>query len=782
MQRVIESICLFLLIGLVSLRPLVHETYDSAGSAFSVASDDLADPSPTRTLIFDMVILSCLGLCLLARAVGTPTRHRRTGLEWGLALVAVAAAISCWFAGNHRLAINATIDWLCGPLLAIALVQILHLRWRRRLLLAAIVASACVQAVLCYEQRLVGFEETWEHYLSIREQHWARQGVELDSSTVAQFEGRLKAGEASGSFAHSSTAGSYLVLCAFAAFGAVVERWRRHRPGPSGQDWAVALACTLVAALIGSAAFLTQSRGALLAGLVGLLIWMVTRVRSTWIRAHGGQALIFGWLLVIGGAAVVVGYGATRGELPGVSLGFRWSYWQASSKLIADHHALTGIGRENFGRHYPRTKPIQSPEEISNPHNLFVQASADWGLPGLAGVLAMMLGASITVTGCRLRAPERTTPSTRKTPHDLDEQRSNSSASRRPSMMAWMVALVSLVVGGRLFLTGSTDPNYLYYTGVITGMAWLVGFAAFAFADEGEGWERDHGQGGVATAVAAGLFAFLLHDMIHFAIFVPGTATTFFALLAYCVASRVEGKSNNGEVAPVSRVRRWAPVVAVAFSIFLVGLTGLIPVVRMNSRLRVAQAQARAHPTRPIAEHPGYLMFQAASRADPLDPTPQTQCARWLAATAMAVPDLRVESWRLAAASLDEAVRRDPHDVRLRRMQMQLFQARAAQDGAMEDHRAAIDAARSALELYPLDPKGLASLANCLLAAGGAGKAGEAGRSRQYLSEAVERYRQALDLDDARLEWETLRRFRARDREAIHAQKERATDLLQRLR
>lgn len=778
MQRVVESFCLFLLIGLVSLRPLVHETYDSAGSAFSVASDDLADPSPTRTLIFDMVILSCLGLCLLARAVGTPTRHRRTGLEWGLALVAVAAAISCWFAGNHRLAINATIDWLCGPLLAIALVQVLHLQWRRRLLLAAIIGSACVQAVLCYEQRLVGFDETWEHYLSIREQHWARQGVELDSSTVAQFEGRMKAREASGSFAHSSTAGSYLVLCAFAAFGAVVERWRRHRPGPSGQDWAVALACTLVAALIGSAAFLTQSRGALLAGLVGLLIWMVTRVCSTWVRAHGGQALIFGWLLVIGGAMAIVGYGVTRGRLPGVSLAFRWSYWQASSKLITDH-ALTGIGRENFGRHYPRYKPIESPEEISNPHNLFVQASADWGLPGLAGVLAMMLGASITVTGCRRRDSERDPPSTRKTPYDLEEQRAGCSASRRPSMMAWMVALVSLVVGGRLFLAGSTDPNYLYYTGVITGMAWLVGFAAFAFTDEGEGRENGHGPGGVVAAVAAGLFAFLLHDMIHFAIFVPATATTFFALVAYCVASRVEGKSKKDEVAPVSRMRRLAPVVAAAFSILLVGLAGLIPVVGMNSRLRVAQAQARALPTKPIAEHPGYLMFQAASRADPLDPTPQTQCARWLAATAMAVPELRVESWRLAAVSLDEAVRRDPHDVRLRRMQMQLYQARAAQDGVMEDHRAAIDAARSALELYPLDPKGLASLADCLLAAG---TAGEAGRPRQYLNEAVKRYRQALDLDDARLEWETLRRFRARERNAIHGQMERAADLLQRLR
>ena len=43
--------------------------------------------------------------------------------------------------------------------------------------------------------------------------------------------------------------------------------------------------------------------------------------------------------------------------------------------------------------------PIESPEEVANPHNLFVQAAADWGIPGLVGMLN--LNASMTKAGIR---------------------------------------------------------------------------------------------------------------------------------------------------------------------------------------------------------------------------------------------------------------------------------------------------------------------------------------------------------------------------------------------
>ena len=243
-----------------------------------------------------------------------------------------------------------------------------------------------------------------------------------------------------------------------------------------------AFGCTSALALIVAAALLTNSLGALLAGLAGLIVWAVTHLLSSWIRPRRSKALVLGWLFVIGGLAAVVGHGLYRGTLPGVSLAFRWQYWRASSELIADH-PLTGIGRENFGRRYLQYKPIESPEEISNPHNLFVQASADWGLLGLAGVGAMLVGGSITVAGRRGGAAEGMIESRPDAPHRLGQERSAGTASHRLSMITWMVALGAFVIFGRLLLLGTTDPNYLYYTGAVTGIAWLIGFAALAFAD-----------------------------------------------------------------------------------------------------------------------------------------------------------------------------------------------------------------------------------------------------------------------------------------------------------
>jgi hypothetical protein len=122
----------------------------------------------------------------------------------------------------------------------------------------------------------------------------------------------------------------------------------------------------------------------------------------------------------------------------------------------------------------------------------------------------------------------------------------------RSTLMLWTVGLLLVVTAGRLPLLGTADPNFLYYSTVITGFVWLLGFIVFlgAFPDEspspyhlpqgGEGVGIPAAVRGaeVSVAVAVGLFAFLLHDTINFAMFVPGSATTFFALLGFWFSER----------------------------------------------------------------------------------------------------------------------------------------------------------------------------------------------------------------------------------------------------
>jgi hypothetical protein len=160
-QRAIETLSLLALIGVVVLRPLVKETYDSAPSLLTEALEAVRDPTPLRTIVFDLLILGGVAGWLLARAIGPFRRYRRTGLEWGAILIALAAVISCVVAGNKRLALNATIDWLCYPLLAITLVQLLHRPWQRRLALAAVLATACAQAFQSKRKLGAGKASSW---------------------------------------------------------------------------------------------------------------------------------------------------------------------------------------------------------------------------------------------------------------------------------------------------------------------------------------------------------------------------------------------------------------------------------------------------------------------------------------------------------------------------------------------------------------------------------------------------------------------------------------------
>jgi tetratricopeptide (TPR) repeat protein len=136
----------------------------------------------------------------------------------------------------------------------------------------------------------------------------------------------------------------------------------------------------------------------------------------------------------------------------------------------------------------------------------------------------------------------------------------------------------------------------------------------------------------------------------------------------------------------------------------------------------------------------------------------------------------------LAVESMSEAVRRDPYSVshrrdlsRLNLMRAQLRRSTgsdATPATGAEQFAAAVSAAKEAVRLYPRDPHGLVDLGDCLL------HAGEATRSADWIREAIDSYERALELDDARLTWETIRRFRDHEKAGIAANLDRARRIL----
>ena len=718
MTRIVETVSLFVLIAVVCLRPLVPASYDSAGNAMTEALGAISDPSPVSTLLFDLAILLAATGWLVSRALEPVRRYRWTGLEYGAVLVLVAGATSCLVAGNQRLAINATIDWLCLPVLAIALTQLLHRDVYRRILLAAILASATVEAAECYESYFLDFANTVAYYESHKEETWARQGIELDSPKVELFERRMLAREATGSLPHSNVTGSYLVLCGLPAIGVALA-------GTGALPAAIGAACLGLATL--AAVWLTGSLGAMLSGAAAVALWVLVGRFRPWIDAHRRKALLFGWSLMVGGGVAVVAHGLYHGSLPSWSLTFRWQYWQASADLIADH-GLTGVGRENFGRHYLAYKAIESPEEISNPHNLFVQAAAEWGWLGLIGVMTMLVGTS------RMMLRRRGGP-----PPDVETHR----ADGRAAWVPWCVGLVLATTLLRLSLLGTDDADFLYVTGVTTAFVWLVGFAVFAAAQRSSDLPRT-----VGTGVGVAIFAFLLHDVINFAAFVPGTATTLFAMLALLAADSPVAVPTK--LLPPSR--HWWPVAGGAVAVAIMLALGLVPVARSASRLALAERAAAFAPKGTLASHPANARFAAAAAADPRDPTPYERQARWLAA-ASARPDRQQEALQLADEALGRAIARDPHHHKLRRMKAQLLTRLAEATGSAEVYAAAVDAAREALRLYPLDPDGMIALGDCLA------RLGTTTGDAAPLREAIDQYAKALALDASRPSWVGVRRF-----------------------
>lgn len=805
----LDRVALFVLLCVITLRPTVTESYDSAPTGVGAALRDIGDPSPARTLAIDLAILICAAVVAGVRAIrrsdprhavpsgvstpaDAPDARRRIPIPVallcaGTALLVLGAVVSTAYAGNRRLAINASIDWICNLVLMVTLAVLVYTPRRRALLIACIVAAGAVQAAQCFEQYFISFDDTWQHYQSIKADFWYAQGVSLDSERVVMFENRIRAREASGFLPHSNITGSVLALAALAGAGVIVAATTGSRR-PSAAEKRSALTERLapgaaaVCILASIAAIpLTGSRGAVGAAVVsviGTTAWIVLRRRRRW-SARRTLAWTGGAALLVGTA--VLAHGLYHRSLPGVSLNFRWQYWTASARMIADHW-WSGIGRENFGREYLRYKSIESPEEISTPHNLLVQAACDWGVAGAAGLVLLLLGGSwmlarradlnAEVGASRSGLPPQGEDGANMSGHS--PQQSSDWATPARWLILRAVPLLAVWPVLREGWIGIFDPGYVYYTTITVTSSWLIPlvatFLALFPADEGSASVTDASLRSrvdwVSAGLTAGLCAFLLHDMINFALFVAGSATLFFAGVA-CIVARPAGFSRLGltdnrpstmnqrtsERSASADNRRWARA---GFAVAVIGLvvTGwtAVPVVRAAWHLREANWTIEDDLPAGVKYRMVAFHLERAGKLDRLDPAPWLRLAEWHIAARQMI-ELRDEATAAAMRALDEATRRDPRHIRLWRTRLELLRTIATESGRPQDHVAAVAAARMVLELYLQDPTGHVNLADTLR------DGCRAGGDAAWRAEAVEHYREAIRLDGQRLWWEEIRRM-----------------------
>jgi hypothetical protein len=298
----------------------------------------------------------------------------------------------------------------------------------------------------------------------------------------------------------------------------------RPRLGPNTLASCVAGAGICV--LLASGLWLTGSSGAILATGGGAVLMILLGLARRWIAAHAGRAtalLAAAYLAVI---AVGVSYGLKKGTLPHSSLAFRWHYWTAAIKTLPEA-PLTGIGRENFAPAFMRHKSPESPEEVRNPHNLWLALLVELGPLGLAGGV-LLAGACVFGALRRLRQTEEQA----EPPGVL--------SMRRLAPAAAGVILVQAAFSGEQLSNASVALLWL----VILVMTWIATFALSAWVMRTGA--ADHARAEwLAAGLGAAILAALAHNLIGFSLLTPAGLSTFVACAAAVITLRAGQASDR---------------------------------------------------------------------------------------------------------------------------------------------------------------------------------------------------------------------------------------------
>ena len=498
---------------------------------------------------------------------------------------------------------------------------------------------------------------------------WQEQGVAPESYQIKLFEKRVYEQAANGFFAMANIAGSYFILTVFAGMALACATWQTDRRSDDpfrrksarakargSLKFAVdsrfhAVVMTVLAVAMVGALWFTKSRGALVALLFGIFLLGLLWALGRFVGANRRRAFLLGWAMVVVGGVCVAGYGLAKGGLPGGSLTYRWWYLETTAKMVADH-ALLGVGSGQYGRYYPRYKDIKSPEEITNPHNFLAHAAAEWGIGGLIGMVLMLVGGSKVAAGAsNAEYRVRNGVGNGKWKMENGEDRSASTSRTRDwgdiaHPYLWGVVVLLSIWVLKVWISGNTDFNYVYGHLTLPMLGWLAAFAICASPEKithSRNAARAEARGSLRSAAAVvgvGLFAFLVHNLITFSLFIPGSATTFFALLAVCIAMRNEQAMVGGAhpaSAPVSEAARRRslhgmnrPLLATpAGFVTMIALTimyffAIKPVA--GGWQNLVQARSFAPTDSGVASQSYYF----TARSDSLDPTPAREVLQLL--------------------------------------------------------------------------------------------------------------------------------------------------------
>jgi tetratricopeptide (TPR) repeat protein len=507
----------------------------------------------------DLARATLATLLLLAAAMGVIGLAMRDQWKpaWSIILGAgFAFAALAWVSKLTGLAgaTTSSLAWAdaVAPLLAGGVMIGICSNRRRFALLAGVLAAAGVvlalQGLWQYgveaPQRIAEFRSDPAKYL-------ARLGMEPGSVEAEQLETRLAERTPTGTFGLANAFASALLVLGALVGGLAIDRWRAarrtreafRRRAPKGEVHPATLLAGLTGlALIGILAVigLTRSLGAIGAALAGAITLGLCWPFRARLGRHWKTGVVAAGLAFLLVAAAVVGYGLANDRLPTRTMTFRWHYWTGGAEALS-RRPILGAGPGGFAQAYLAARRPAAEEAVKTPHNVIVHSLVQYGIVA-GGLHLALLGGTLVLLSRPRRRPR----------WSLSDP---AAGSRRAKVVTGLTVVVALVL-----LRGWLVPHQPFSTDSVRGFPFLANTLIPALLLGGTCvlslWRVDRCRlAAVRIALAVGLAAFVLHNMVTFTLTMPATTTLFWICAGGVIGFARRGSWGPGAQADLTR--RW---------------------------------------------------------------------------------------------------------------------------------------------------------------------------------------------------------------------------------
>ncbi len=406
------GLLLVLCIRMTLPEPIGDGVWSGALSFVHVSSSTVGNlTGPAEVMGLGIVTLALGGLTILAAEQITPGQW----LQLALIAAVLAGAIAAIFTAANRFAALVGVFDLGMALAAGWSAGILCADPRRRqLLIVVLVGLLSAVTVKGFYQRYVEIPQTIVYFQKHQRQWLKESATRRNSTQVKLFISRLQSKEVTGfgilsdGFAEALIP-LLLVGLVLAASGFLSKPNAtktgpippKEKPATAEQrkkigeinlpDHLVLGAVLLLISLAGVVVLVfTRSKG----GAAGFAICAVLLAwawwKRTWLTAHRRAAIAAALVIIVIVTLGLLAYGFTHHGLPTRDLLYRWDYWTGAVRMI-EKYPITGVGLNNFGYYYTQYKPPSAPEDVKDPHNMFIRMAAEAGLPAAIGFAALVL-------------------------------------------------------------------------------------------------------------------------------------------------------------------------------------------------------------------------------------------------------------------------------------------------------------------------------------------------------------------------------------------------------